>query len=148
MTRYSWLVAGLLSLSLGCGGGGNTSPNPAPSGKGGLKRIIDRSKLAGQFRQIGLAYLNASETAPPQKIADLMPYLENDAKIEKLLRDEDIVVIWGVRFGQVPNSSETILAYEKDPDDKGNRYVLMADASVKTMKDAEFKAAPKAKGNR
>jgi hypothetical protein len=141
------LIAGLLTLSLGCGAG-NTTPNLAPTGKGGLKRIIDRSKLASQFRQIGLAYMNASDTAPPQKIADLMPYLENDAKIEKLVQDGDIVVIWGARIGQVPNSSETILAYEKDPDDKGNRYVLMADASVKTMADAEFKAAPKAKGNR
>ena len=76
-----------------------------------------------------------------------MPFLDNNPQFEKLLRDGDVVVIWGVRPSQVPNSSETILAYEKDPDDKGTRVVLMADKSVKTMSKDEFQKAPKAKGN-
>jgi hypothetical protein len=138
------LVLGLAIWTLGCGG---PIVSPPPTGKGGIKRIIDRPKLSGQLNQIGLAYMNCSDTTPPRKIEDLMPFLDNNPQYEKLLRDGDVVVIWGVRTGQVPMSSETILAYEKDPDDKGTRLVLMADTSVKTMSNDEFQKAPKAKGN-
>src|SRR5260370_153076 len=106
------LVIGLAFWTLGCGG---ALVKPAPTGKGGIKRIIDRPKLLGQLEQIGLAYMNCSDTTPPRKIEDLMPFLDNNPQFEKLLRDGDVVVIWGVRAGQVPNPSETILAYEKDP---------------------------------
>jgi hypothetical protein len=138
------VLLGFVVLVFGCTGG---TISPTPTGKSVVKRVIDRSRLSSQLRQIGLAYMNCSDTNPPRKIEDLMPFLENDAKIEKLLRDGDVVVIWGVRTGQVPNASATILAYEKEPDDKGSRLVLMADLSVNSMPKDEFEKAPKAKGN-
>ncbi len=137
----TYLIIGLASWTLGCGG---AMVKPPPTGKGGIKRIIDRPKLLTQLRQIGQAYQNCTDTTPPRRIEDLMPFLDNNPQFEKLLRDE-VVVIWGVRPSQVPNSSETILAYEKDPDDKGTRLVVMADISVKTMSNDEFQKAPKAK---
>jgi hypothetical protein len=135
------LVIGLLVLGSGCGvGAGGTTPN--------LKRMIDRTKVANQFSQIGLAYMNCATTgAPPQNVEDLMQYLENDAAIGKLLRDGTVVVIWGIRPGQVQNASDKILAYEKDADDQGLRYVLMADMkAVRPMSNADFAKAPKADG--
>jgi hypothetical protein len=136
------ILLGFVAFVFGCTGG---TVAPTPTGKGGIKRMIDRPRLSGQLKQIGLAYMNCSDTNPPRKIEDLMPFLENDAKIEKLLRDGDVVVIWGVRTGQVPG--DTLLAYEKYPDDKGTRLVLMADTSVKTMSKEEFHKASNAKGN-
>jgi NADPH-dependent ferric siderophore reductase len=71
--------------------------------------------------------------------------LENNQTFAKLLKDGDVVVIWGVRQSSLPSTSQTILAYEKNADEKGERYVLMADcSSVKAMNEQEFKSAPKA----
>jgi hypothetical protein len=139
MKCTSFLVLLLAVGMLACAGGGNV-PN--------LKRVSERPKVQNQLAQIGLAYINCSLMSAPRKIEDLMPFLENDTKTEKLLRDGTIVVIWGVRIDQVPNSSETILAYETDADDQGTRYVLMANGStVKAMSNDEFQKAAKAKGN-
>jgi hypothetical protein len=135
-----WKDSLVLGLAMGMLGCGVTTPNP--------KRMIDRSKVENDLTQIGLAYIMCSNDNPPRKIEDLMPYLDNNAKIEKLLRDGQVVVIWGVRPGQLQDSGGSILAYEKDADDQGTRYVLMADMkTVKAMSDAEFQKAPKAKGN-
>jgi hypothetical protein len=117
---------------------------PNPTGKGGLARVIDRSKIREQLRQIGLAYQLSADN-PPKGPDDLLPNLENNQTFAKLLKDGDVVVIWGVRVGSVPSSGETILAYEKNADEKGERYVLMANCStVKALNDQEFKSAPKA----
>jgi hypothetical protein len=130
----------LFGLGLGILGCGVNMPNP--------KRLIERAKVENDLTQIGLAYMNCSNENPPRRIEDLMPYLDNNAKIEKLLRDGTVVVFWGVRPGQVQNAAGTILAYEKDADDQGNRYVLMADMkTVKAMPDAEFQRAPKSGKN-
>ncbi len=134
-----WKASLVLGLAVGVLGCGVTTPNP--------KRVIERPRVQNELAQIGVAYMTCAVDNPPRKIEDLMPFLENNPKIEKLLRDGAIVVIWGVRPSQVANSSETILAYEKDPDDKGTRVILMADTSVKTMSNDEFQKAPKAKGN-
>jgi len=139
MKCSSFLVLLLAIVMLACGGSG-TMPN--------LKRVSERPKVQNQLQQIGIAYRNCAITAPPRKIEELMPFLENDAKTEKLLRDGTIVVIWGVVIDLVANGSETILAYEKDADEQGTRYVLMANCStVKAMSNDEFQKAPKAKGN-
>jgi hypothetical protein len=144
MKWRSCILLGFVVFVFGCTGGTVT---PTPTGKGGIRRMIDRPRLLGQLKQIGLAYEICCETNPPRKIEDLMPFLDNNPQYEKLLRDGDVVVFWGVRPTQVPNPSATILAYEKEPDDKGARLVLTADKSVKSMPKDEFEKAPKAKGN-
>ncbi|HEY1859299.1 MAG TPA: hypothetical protein VGG61_03040 [Gemmataceae bacterium] len=142
MSGKTLLVVALVLVALGCGGSGSTVPNP--TGKGGLARMIDRSKIREQLRQIGLAYQLSGDN-PPKGPDDLLPNLENNQTFAKLLKDGDVVVIWGVRQSSLPSTSQTILAYEKNADEKGERYVLMADcSSVKAMNEQEFKSAPKA----
>jgi hypothetical protein len=148
MIRKWWLVVSLLMLSLGCGGG-SPAPSPPMSGKGGLARTIDKPKIEGYLRQIGTAYmLGETMGTPPKNDKELLDNLENNATIAKLLREETIIVVWNVHLLNVPDKSNTVLAYEKYPDAKGVRYVLMADASVvKGMTEQEFEKAAKAKGN-
>jgi hypothetical protein len=99
----------------------------------------------GQLTQIGIAYQNCSIDSAPKGPDDLLPFLENNATFAKLLKDGAIVVYWGVRTQNVQSPGETVLAYEKDADENGSRYVLMANCStVKAMSDQEFKSAPKA----
>ena len=130
-------------MGLGCGGPA-TVVNP--TGKGGVKRVIDRTRIASNLKQVGLAYQMCDN--PPKGPDDLLPFLDNNATFAKWLKEGDVVVIWGVRTTHVQSPSQTILAYEKDPDENGVRYVLMADnSSVKPMTIQEFDAAPKAKGN-
>ena len=119
---------------------------PPPIRKGGLARTIDRTRLANQLKQIGLAYMTFStEGRAPSKLEEFMPYLENDQAIGQLLREGHVVVFWGARLNNLPQgSSQTILAYEKEPDDQGLRYVLFADTAVTRLGDKEFQAAPKA----
>jgi len=40
-------------------------------------------------------------------------------------------------------SSSLVLAYEKDPDLRGNRVVVFGDGSVKTLNEQDFQAALK-----
>jgi len=117
-----------------------------PTGKGGVARVINRTAIASNLKQIGLAYQMCDN--PPKGPDDLLPYLDNNQTFAKWLKEGDVVVIWGVRTANVPSPGQTILAYEKEPDEKGMRYVLMADnSSVRPMTIQEFDTAPKAKGN-
>ena len=142
MRRTALLITCLVVVSIGCGGRA-TVVNP--TGKGGMARAIDRTKVIGQLRQIGTAYFQSSIDGAPKGPDDLLPNLENNPTFAKLLKDGDIVVFWGVRTQNVQSPGQTVLAYEKDADENGSRYVLMADcASVKAMSEQEFKSAPKA----
>jgi hypothetical protein len=141
MCGKTLLIGSVVVLGLGCGGRA-TVVNP--TGKGGMVRVIDRAKISSNLRQIGIAYQNFPSDAGPKGADDLLPFLENNPTFAKLLKGDDVVVYWGVRLQSVQSPGQTILAYERDADENGSRYVLMADATVKTMTDLEFKAAPKA----
>jgi len=101
-----------------------------------------------QLKQIGLAYHSYVDTnrKAPAKIEDLAPFYENDAKITAAVKDGTFVVIWNSTFqNMTAGTSNTILGYEKDAKEKGG-LVLMADGSVKTLTDKQFKAATLASG--
>lgn len=137
------VLVGLLVTGLGCGWGSSTVANP--TGKGGVVRMKDRAKLPTLLNQVGLAYQQmCDEGNPPKGPEDLLRNLGNGADYAKLLKDGDVVVIWGVKMDKLQSPSQTILAYEKDADEHATRYVLMADTRVISMSEQEFQAAPKA----
>jgi hypothetical protein len=153
MNRSIGRAAGGLCLGLTLFLGGCSNKGPATSEdagpasgprKGVLARTIDVGKIKEQLHQIGIAYnsfLAVGRAHGPAKWQDLMEDLGNDASIRKAFSEE--------RFILVPNAApggNQLLAYEKEPDDKGIRYVVMADGSVKNMDKSEFEAAkPKGK---
>jgi hypothetical protein len=140
MRGTTLLIGGLVALSLGCGG---PSTVANPTGKGGMARVIDRTKIMGQLKEIGTAYQLCD--GAPKGPDDLLPNLDNNPTFAKLLKDGAVVVYWGVRTQTLQSPGETVLAYEKDADENGSRYVLMANCSTaKAMSEQEFKNAPRA----
>jgi hypothetical protein len=120
-----------------------------PPKKGGVARTIDLAKVKNDLRQIVLSYLNYMDSTgrPPAKADDLAPYLDNNQRLIKLIKDGDIVVGWRSTFGQMTEgTSNTILVYEKESDGQGMRVVAMADGEVKTLNEDDFAKAVKAKG--
>lgn len=123
------------------------APKNPNAGKSTLARTFDRASLPGIFKQIGLAYHNCVDTTRhgPRNLQELGQYLENNQKILKAIQDGEIVVLYGANPLFMPEgTSNTILAYEKNAD-RGLRYVLLADTSIKTMNQEDFDKAPKAK---
>jgi hypothetical protein len=110
-------------------------------------REVDARKIVNDLKTIGLAYHNHLDAAgkPPAKAEDLAPYFENDKRLLALLKDKDIVFIYGVGIKEMTDgTSNTILAYEKDAPTKGGAC-LYGDGSVKKLDAEEFKKATKAK---
>jgi hypothetical protein len=124
--------------------GANDNPRP----KGGIPRAMDVQEVKNAMKQIGLAYHNCvtSNNKAPTKLQDLMQFLERNAMIEQMLADGGpVVLIYGVRPQDMTDgSSNTLLAYEKDADNRGLRVVLFGDGSVDMLPDDEFQAKPKA----
>jgi len=146
MCAKTLLVCGLVGVALGCGGSGSTVPNP--TGKGLLARSIERAKYSGYFHQIRQAYVacDLNDGHGPADLERLKPELESNRAICDSIQNGQIVVIWGVSLQNTPGNA--VLAYEKDADDKGKRFVLLAGGGIEEMQDAEFKAAPKAQSKR
>jgi hypothetical protein len=122
-------------------------PNDNPRPKGGIPRAMDVQEVKNAMKQIGLAYHNCVTTnnKAPTKMQDLMPFLERNAMIEKMLTDGSVVFIYGVRIqDMIEGSSNTLIAWEKDADNRGLRVVLFGDGSVDMLPDDEFQAKPKA----
>jgi prepilin-type processing-associated H-X9-DG protein len=118
--------------------------------RGGVARTIDRARIENALKQIGLAYHTQATVGGrgPATQKELMEGVEQNAKIKALLDGGHLEVIYGVNITNLPGgSSNTVLAYEKEPDESGSRYVLFADGSVRLMDKAAFDAAPKARKN-
>jgi hypothetical protein len=120
--------------------------------KGGVARGIDIQDVKFMFKQIGLAYHNyySEKGRGPAKVQDLMMHLEKNAVYEKALSEGGFIVfIWNVGIPEmVQGSSNTILAYERDHDEKGFRVVLYGDGHVDVIDDVLFQQAPKAQGRK
>jgi hypothetical protein len=120
--------------------------NPRP--KGGIPRTMDVQELKNAMHNIGLAYHNyaSANNKAPMKLQDFFTVMDRNALIETLLKDDGAVVfIYGVRpQDMTQGTTNTILAYEKESDNKGVRVVLYGDGSVELLTDGEFYAKPKA----
>lgn len=106
-------------------------------------------KTMNDLKVLGVAYHNYCDANVhgPASEKDLAPFYENDARLSEALRTGKYVFLWNVGARDIVADSglpSTVLAYEADAPTKGG-YVLMADASVRSMTPEEFQAAPKAK---
>jgi hypothetical protein len=113
------------------------------SGQPGLGAHVVRGKekrsLENDIRQLA-QLMETYQTEfgnPPKNWAEFKSYIQRDAAhIVREIDAKQIEVIWGA-----PMNSATIIAYEVQPDLRGNHVVAKGDASVVTMPTAELKAA-------
>jgi WD40 repeat protein len=97
------------------------------------------------LHRFGIAYSNyvQGENNTPATIEDLAPYVENDARLVKAVRDGILILYWNVDVVKLTASSpSTVLGYEKDTPTKGGLVVLV-NADTKLMTADEFKKATK-----
>ncbi|MCI0376362.1 MAG: hypothetical protein L0215_02020 [Gemmataceae bacterium] len=127
-----WVVAAAMLPLAGCGG----ARNPP---------IAAAQTMEEKLTRIGSLYLHYSgdKEQAPGSAQDLRLIQEHAADLTPVDAGE-IVVIWGVKIRDDPQSGRLILGYEKDAPKSGG-LVLMADGQVKQMSAAQFAAAPKAK---
>lgn len=159
-----WATPLALALFMtGCGKSGSDNkvdtappgppPGPVAAPQGGP--LIPRPDLKmksqlGNLRNIGLAYRNASLLGPVKDKETLKQFLEGGDKFFICPRDDQpYEIVYRVNLSNLPQgSSNTLLAWEATPDNKGGRNVLMADCStVKYMAADEFDRTPKANPN-
>jgi hypothetical protein len=129
-----------------------SNPNTPPKGKTGFARsLLDLRKTTNDFKQIVLAYhmyWDENRGKPPTKPYDFLPFLQKEGpRLTKAMKDGQIVVFFGATMQQMTEgTTNTILAYEKDADDKGLRVVAFGDGHLDTLNQADFDKKPKAKG--
>jgi hypothetical protein len=133
-----------LSIAAGCtkqpGGDSPQSTTPGQGGQGSLKRMITGQAVPNDLRQIAMFYrlYNTDFNRSPATLEEFKTYIQRDAgKLTQALERGDYVVVWKVN----DLSPNTVLAYEKEADGEGKRYLAMGDASVKKVDEHEFKRA-------
>jgi hypothetical protein len=101
------------------------------------RRTVDLTQLAN----FSLAYFQYQTLngKGPARVEDIQDSL--DANTIAALKEGTFVAVWGLRNP----SSETIVAYVKDPDSYGTRVVATGDGKARRMNQQEFDAAMKAK---
>jgi hypothetical protein len=129
--------------------GGGPGPKGDKRPKGGIPRGMDIHEVKNMFKQIGLAYhsyVDANNRKGPPNYQALSPFYERVKSYDDALKDDGFIVfIWNVAPQQMTNgTSQTILAYERDMDDRGARVVLFGDGSVDVLGEETFQAATKA----
>lgn len=122
-----WCVTlGLAALAAG----GPAAAQPKP-------RVVDASMM----KEIGIAwnlYLTNSGKAPA-RAADLDEFLESPG-VKKALANGDIVLVANAKA-----EGSRMIAYEKEADNKGLRFVTFGDGSVKSVDEKDFKKLLEAK---
>jgi hypothetical protein len=134
------------------GGSGSSSSGPQASSSGsevqpkrgtGVFAVREKFKVQEQLRNLGVAYIGALTSGKPPRGEDELKS-DLDPRTLEWIKEGYFVVYWGVDPANLPNASETVLAYE-NVDIEGGRFVLLAGGAVKRMDKKEFDAAPKAK---
>lgn len=122
------------------------APGEGVSGRNTILQVPFDNAAKLVLLNIGRAYQMASiSLGKPPKTAD-----ELDAGVMKTKRDmqfREVEVVYGVNLQKLAeDAGKFMLAWEKTPDNDGNRMVLMADlTTVKYVNQNEFDKLPKAK---
>ena len=141
MIRYLCLLI-VAACALGCSKSskGESAPAQGQGGQGSLKRMITSKAVPNDLRQIAVFYrlYNTDFNRSPADLEEFKSYIRRDAaKLVESLDKGIYVVIWKVN----DLSSNSVLAYEKEPDQEGKRYAVMGDASVRKMDEQELRSA-------
>jgi hypothetical protein len=101
-----------------------------------VRRAVRRTADINQLANFSLAYFQAKTLdMPPSRLEDLKGSL--DANTIAAFQEGFYVAVWNVR----DSSSNTVVAYVKDPDAYGTRIVATADGKATRMNQQEFDAA-------
>jgi hypothetical protein len=112
--------------------------------KGGLRERIDRTKVFEELHQLGLFYIQYVDerNRPPANTEEFCNYIDRDAQqLSRAIKDKYYTLICKVASPR----SGTVLAYEREADDQGKRWVVTGDAAVTKMDESEFQKAIAAK---
>lgn len=124
-TSFVSLLLLLGFLVAGCGGN-NQDPNADPQKE-------ELSDIYGIYQMFVKTHQK-----PPAALSDLKQFQAISPRAYQLLQEGKYIAVWGVN----EQSSETILAYEKDAPTNGGR-AIMADGTVKRLDAPAFQNVPK-----
>jgi len=134
------IVPGLL---FGCKPG-PSQPEKPPNIEGGLRKnipVLDRFLTTEQLRNLSVGFQATPGVVP--KTVEELEQVHGDPKLTKAINDGAIVVVLGVNPER--QSPDAILAYQKEPDQNGERVVLKCNGQVTVMDMKTFEATPKAR---
>lgn len=127
---------------------GNAAAAPEDGGARGAGEIVgniganvqagkQRQSAKGLMENIGLFYhqFNTENGRSPRSQKEFTDYIKKDAPhVVKAIEDATITVVWNA-----PLSTNTILAYEKEPYGANKaRLVMRGDKSMEVMAEIEF----------
>jgi len=118
------------------------------AGLSGLARVWSEPEIRNRLQNLGLAYhtYTDSNNRAPSKAEDLAPYYEKNRDITEALEKGWITFYYNVKPLQMrEGTSNTILAFETDPDARGMRWILRGDGGVEKVSQQVFDQMPKAK---
>jgi hypothetical protein len=121
----------------------NTSPaTPAGGGQslgGHIKRGMEKPKAQNVLDQLAKFYqlYNVEHGRSPASWAELKGYMSKDAgKLVQTIEEGRYEIIWNARL-----ASNVVLAYEKEPDLRGNQVVALGDGHIESMTPDKLQAA-------
>jgi hypothetical protein len=130
----------------GCGDNKGASSKDSSNGSTG----VDFQQAKDDLMRIGIAFHNCNDALArgPKDAQELAPYLENDTRIVNQLKPGGKYIFhWGLSIRTMTQgTSNTILAYLKDPVSPGKYLVVMGDGAPRTLDEADFKQKLKAQG--
>lgn len=125
---------------------------PPPEKKGGatgIARSRERTEIENNLRQLGIAFtqFEVEHSRGPKDQKEFESYYQRVHTINESLTNGWITFPWGATRQSFPDGrSNTILAYETEPDGQGNRFAVLGDGSVHTLSVLDFARLPKVKG--
>lgn len=107
---------------------------------GSLRQKISRGGAMNELKQLGTFYVtfNIDRNRSPASLHEFGPYIERDANaLYKAIQEGAYEVQWNVR----EMSGNSLLAYEKTPNEDGEHLAVMGDSSVKKLSEKDLQAA-------
>ena len=134
---------------------GDRSGQPGPSSSGQAKsgsraqtvgRSVDVDEAKRSLKQIGSALLTWYDEGNrgPANQFELSMYYAFDERINDLLLDKRLTIIWGLPKDRFVAKFSQLVGYETEPDSNGIRVVLRTLGGVEEMNEEEFQEAAKA----
>jgi hypothetical protein len=109
---------------------------------GSLRQKISRVGVFNELHELGIFYLmyNTENNRSPASLEEFKPYIQRDAsKLYAAIQDGFYEVTWKA----TELNANTLLAYQKTPDEDGNHQALMGDGSVTKLTEDQVQKALK-----
>src|SRR5262245_46130674 len=121
---------------------------PATARVAGAIPAVGRVVSMDHLRSFGILYRDHMDTTgrPPAKLEDMASLQRDDPRLYKLIKDGDIVVVWGTNpdHGTGPD----LLAYPKSVPEKGGPILRRNATAIEKVTAEQFAELNKAPGGR